>query len=149
MGNQAVELCFARTFADLQIKRLSDHVVTLSERGHRLFADTPIDRGDGFIRSRDFLSGVSVFFFLVAGYWCINDVFRYSLDVPVMFDQEIVVVCWLLNVPAVYLRDGSAQTILRAAALTEAADQTFYLTQSQYADTGPISPSADPITPGA
>ena len=31
----------------------------------------------------------------------------------------------------------------------EAADQTFYLTQSQYTDTGPISPSADPITPGA
>ena len=31
----------------------------------------------------------------------------------------------------------------------EAADQTFYLTQSQYTDTGPTSPSADPITPGA
>ena len=31
----------------------------------------------------------------------------------------------------------------------EAADQTFYLTQSQYTDTGPTSPSADPISPGA
>ena len=31
----------------------------------------------------------------------------------------------------------------------EGADQTFYLTQSQYPDTGPTSPSADPITPGA
>ena len=31
----------------------------------------------------------------------------------------------------------------------EAADQTFYLTRSQYTDTGPTSPSADPITPGA
>ena len=31
----------------------------------------------------------------------------------------------------------------------EAADQTFHLTQSQYTDTGPTSPSADPITPGA
>ena len=31
----------------------------------------------------------------------------------------------------------------------EVADQTFYLTQSQYSDTGPTSPSADPITPGA
>ena len=30
----------------------------------------------------------------------------------------------------------------------EAADQTFHLTQSQYPDTGPTSPSADPITPG-
>ena len=31
----------------------------------------------------------------------------------------------------------------------EVADPTFYLTQSQYTDTGPTSPSADPITPGA
>ena len=31
----------------------------------------------------------------------------------------------------------------------EVADQTFYLTQSQHTDTGPTSPSADPITPGA
>ena len=32
---------------------------------------------------------------------------------------------------------------------TEVADPTFYLTQSQYTDTGPTSPSADPIMPGA
>ena len=31
----------------------------------------------------------------------------------------------------------------------ELADQTFYLTQSQYTDTGLTSPSADPISPGA
>ena len=31
----------------------------------------------------------------------------------------------------------------------DVADQTFYLTQSQYTDTGLTSPSADPITPGA
>ena len=31
----------------------------------------------------------------------------------------------------------------------EAADQTFHLTRSQYTDTGPTSPRADPITPGA
>ena len=31
----------------------------------------------------------------------------------------------------------------------EVADQAFYLTQSQYTDTGPASPSADPISPGA
>ena len=30
----------------------------------------------------------------------------------------------------------------------EVADQTFYLTQSQYTDTWPTSPSADAITPG-
>ena len=32
---------------------------------------------------------------------------------------------------------------------TEVADQTFHLTQSQYTDTGPTSPSADPIRPRA
>ena len=31
----------------------------------------------------------------------------------------------------------------------EVADPTFYLTQSQYTDTGPTSPSTDPITSGA
>ena len=31
----------------------------------------------------------------------------------------------------------------------QVADQTFYLTQSQCTDTGPTSPSSDPITPGA
>ena len=31
----------------------------------------------------------------------------------------------------------------------ETADQTGYLTQSQYTDTGPASPSPDPMTPGA
>ena len=31
----------------------------------------------------------------------------------------------------------------------EVADQTFHLTQSQYIDTGPTSPSTDPVTPGA
>ena len=30
----------------------------------------------------------------------------------------------------------------------EVADPTFHPTQSQYTDTGPISPSADPVTPG-
>ena len=30
----------------------------------------------------------------------------------------------------------------------QVADQTFHLTQSQYTDTGPTSPKADPITPG-
>ena len=31
----------------------------------------------------------------------------------------------------------------------DVADPTFYLTQSQYTYTGPTSPSADPVTPGA
>ena len=50
----------------------------------------------------------------------------------------------------VYLRDWSPHTIVRAATTEiEVADQTFYLTQSQYTNTGPTSLSADPITPGA
>ena len=49
-----------------------------------------------------------------------------------------------------YLRDGSAQTIFTCCHTEmEVADLTFYLTQSQYTDTGPTSPGADPITPGA
>ena len=32
---------------------------------------------------------------------------------------------------------------------TEAANQTFHLTQSQYTDTGPTSPITDPIVPDA
>ena len=31
----------------------------------------------------------------------------------------------------------------------EVADQAFYLTQSEYTDTGPTSPSTDPIIPGS
>ena len=31
----------------------------------------------------------------------------------------------------------------------EVAEHTFYLTQSQYTDTGPTSPNADPKAPGA
>ena len=53
------------------------------------------------------------------------------------------------NMP-LYLRDGSAQTIFTCYHTEiEDADQTFYLTRSQYTDTGPTSPSADPITRGA
>ena len=49
-----------------------------------------------------------------------------------------VVACLLINI-LVYLRDRSAQT-------SSCADQTFHLTQSHYTDTGPTSPTVDPIT---
>ena len=59
-------------------------------------------------------------------------------------------ICLLLNRPLVYFRDGSAQTILRAATLRQKLQiKAFHLTQSQYTDTGPTSPRVDPITPGA
>ena len=49
----------------------------------------------------------------------------------------------------VYLRDGSVQTIFTCC-YTEIgyADQTFYLTQSQYTDTGPTSLSAGIVATG-
>ena len=49
----------------------------------------------------------------------------------------------------VYFRDGSTKTILLTVTLREVADPTFYLTRSQYTDTGLTSFGADPITPGA
>ena len=50
----------------------------------------------------------------------------------------------------VYLWDGSVQTIVRAATLRQKLQiKNFYLIQSHYTDTGPTSPGADPITPGA
>ena len=50
----------------------------------------------------------------------------------------------------VYLRDESARTNFTCCHTEiEVADPTFYFTQSQYTDTGPTSPSANPITPGA
>ena len=50
----------------------------------------------------------------------------------------------------VYLRDGSAPTILTCCHTEiEAADPTFHLTQSQYTDTGPSSPSKYPPPPFA
>ena len=47
----------------------------------------------------------------------------------------------------VYLRDGSAQTVVRAATLRWKLQ--IKLSTSQHTDTGPTSRSADPITPGA
>ena len=50
--------------------------------------------------------------------------------------ESLLVGCNVL----VYLRDGSAQTSVRAAKL---------LSHSQYTDTSPTSPRADPIAPDA
>ena len=42
-----------------------------------------------------------------------------------------------------------SDNLTRCHTETEVADQTFYLTQSQYTDTRPTSPNEDPIVPGA
>ena len=67
-------------------------------------------------------------------------------------------VCWLLacllNVPVTcYCISGT--DLLRQLGYTrchteiEVADPTFYLTHSQYTDSGPTSPSTNPIMPGS
>ena len=61
-------------------------------------------------------------------------------------------VACLLNVPAT-CKCISRTDLLRHFTCchtdVEAADTIFYLNQSQYTDTGPMSPSTVPITPGA
>ena len=58
---------------------------------------------------------------------------------------------WLLNVPATCQCTSRTDLLTCTCCHTEieVADPTFHLTQSQYTDTGPTSPSTDPITPGA
>ena len=60
-------------------------------------------------------------------------------------------VCWLLNVPTTCKCISGTDLLRQFDVLhteVEVADQTFHLTQSQYTDTRPTSPSTDPITPG-
>ena len=65
-----------------------------------------------------------------------------------------VVVCWLVGCLTSQQHASVSQGRICSDNFTcchtetEAADQTFCLTQSQYTDTGPISPGADPVTPG-
>ena len=61
------------------------------------------------------------------------------------------VVYWLLNVSAAYsVSQGSICSDRFTCFHTEieVADKIFYLTHSQYTDSGPISPIATHITPG-
>ena len=61
-------------------------------------------------------------------------------------------VCWLVaDVPATCECISGTDLLNFMCCHTEidVADQTFHLTQSQYTDTGPTSPSTDPIMPGA
>ena len=63
----------------------------------------------------------------------------------------IVVVGWLLTIPAIcYCISGvvCSDDCMYCQSETEAADQTLYLTQSQYTDTGPTSPCNARRLPG-
>ena len=72
-----------------------------------------------------------------------------------MTEDDLKFVCWLVGCLTSQQQASVSQGRICSDNFTcchteiEVADQTFYLTQSQYTDTGPTSPSADPITPGA
>ena len=66
--------------------------------------------------------------------------------------EVCLLVGWLLNVPATCECISGTDLLGHFTCChteIEIADPTFYLTQSQYTNTGPTSPSADLITPGA
>ena len=65
-------------------------------------------------------------------------------------EREREIVCWLLNVPETCSCISGMDVLNFTCCHTEieVADETFYLTQSQYTDTRLTSPSADPIMPG-
>ena len=83
-----------------------------------------------------------------------------SCDLCSPFDRLFVVCCVVFflfvcffNVPATYVcvsqgRIPSDNCTCRRTEI-EVADQNFCLNQSRYSDTGPTSPSADPISPDA
>ena len=68
---------------------------------------------------------------------------------------EGLFVCWLVGCLTSQQQASVSQGRICTDNVTcchteiQVADHTFYLTQSQYTDTGPTSPSSDPITPGA
>ena len=76
------------------------------------------------------------------------------VDVVVVVGGVLVgwLVGWMLNVPATcwYISGRvSSDNLTCCHTQREIADPTFHPTQIQYTNTGPTSPSADPITPGA
>ena len=69
--------------------------------------------------------------------------------------REVGFVCWLVGCLTSQQQASVSQGRICLDNFTcchteiQVADPTFYLTQSQYTDTGPTSPRADPIMPGA
>ena len=66
--------------------------------------------------------------------------------------SSLLLACLLALRPSnmlVCLKDGNSSDKFTCCHIEiEVADQTFYLTQSHYTDTGPTTPSSDPTTPG-
>ena len=69
---------------------------------------------------------------------------------PQQLIGDVAVVCCLTSHASVFQGRICSDNFTCCHTEIEAADQTFHLTQSQYTDTGPTSPtSTDPTTPGA
>ena len=74
-------------------------------------------------------------------------------------NSQIFTVCFLVSWLVAFLMSKQHASVSQRCicshnftcchTVTEAADQTFHLTQSQHTDTVLTSPSTDPITPGA
>ena len=63
------------------------------------------------------------------------------------FVEVVVVVWWFAKRPANMLGLNGSDNWTCCSTGMEVADQTFYLSQSQYFDSGPTSPINDPLTP--
>ena len=68
----------------------------------------------------------------------------------IMIMKMVVLIYQRLSNTPVYLRDGQcSENCTCCHTETEVADQNFFLVLPQDTDTGPTSPSTDPIAPGA
>ena len=81
--------------------------------------------------------------------------YGWTVQSDLVTSSSAVIVCWLVGWLTSHQHAKVSQGRICSDNFTcchterEVADQTFHLTQSQYTDTGPIGPSADPITAGA
>ena len=96
------------------------------------------------------------------GFTTLGEIFAYvtifnpTIEVVTFRLRGLKTVCWLLvgcltSQQQVSVSQGRicSDNFTCCHTEIEVADPTFYLTQSQYTDTGPTGPSADRITPGA
>ena len=79
--------------------------------------------------------------------WCVMLMCRPPSGEVCEWGVCLFVVC--LSATCEYISGTDLHNFTCCHSEIEVADPTFYLTQSQYTDTGPTSPSADHITPGA
>ena len=95
------------------------------------------------------------FFELLYVYYTLSCVYSKQLTGLYMNITGCLFVCWLVACLTSQQHASVSQGRICSDNFTcchtetEVADQMFYLTRSQYTDTGLTSPSADPVTPGA